>query len=71
MSRSPTFQSHPTDIELADLGYKDARARGGEVGLRAVPDPIGRILEFTRLDAIFRITDEGLPPIGGPGRKAA
>lgn len=38
--------------------YRDARSRGGEVALQKVQEPIERILEFTRLDSIFRI----LPP---------
>ena len=34
--------------------YRDARSRG-EVALQNVRKPIERILEFTRLDSIFRI----------------
>lgn len=41
--------------------YRDARSRGGEVALQRVQQPIERILEFTKLDAIFRI----LPPDAG------
>jgi|GEM_PF-817585 len=51
--------------------YKEARRRGGEVGLKRVPDSIERILEFTRLDAIFRRADEELPPLDGPDTEAA
>jgi anti-anti-sigma factor len=35
--------------------YRDARSRGGEVALQEVREPVRRILEFTRLDSIFRI----------------
>lgn len=35
--------------------YRDARSRGGEVALQKVREPVGRILEFTRLDSILRI----------------
>jgi anti-anti-sigma factor len=35
--------------------YRDARSRGGEVALQKVREPVERILEFTRLDSIFRI----------------
>ena len=35
--------------------YRDARSRGGEVALQNVRKPVERILEFTRLDSIFRI----------------
>lgn len=35
--------------------YRDARSRGGEVALQNVREPVERILEFTRLDAIFRM----------------
>jgi len=38
--------------------YKDARGRGGEIRLSEVPNPIERILEFTRLDTILLIEDE-------------
>ncbi len=37
--------------------YRDARGRGGEVALNHIPGPIERILEFTRLDSIFRIAE--------------
>jgi anti-anti-sigma factor len=51
--------------------YKDARRRGGEVGLKRVPPPIGRILEFTRLDSIFRQALGDEPPADGPNSEAA
>ena len=35
--------------------YRDARSRGGEVALQNVREPVERILEFTRLDSIFRV----------------
>ncbi len=54
--------------------YRDARSRGGEVALRQVQEPIERILEFTRLDAIFRILPPGAEsgrPVSGAGLEAA
>ncbi len=39
--------------------YRDARSRGGEVALQHVREPVERILEFTRLDSIFRILPLG------------
>ena len=63
-------------VDTAGLGvlvrcYRDARSRGGEVGLRRVPGSIERVLEFTRLDAIFRTHGEDLPPGDGPLDEAA
>jgi anti-sigma B factor antagonist len=40
--------------------YRDARSRGGEVTLQRVRKPVERILEFTRLDSIFRILPPGV-----------
>ncbi len=57
--------------------YRDARSRGGEVCLKKVPMPIERILEFTRLDSIFRIDEGGVgspaaaEETGGVRRKVA
>lgn len=50
-------------VDSAGLGvlvrcYRDVRARGGMVGLLKVPDPIERILEFTRLNTILQVSDE-------------
>ena len=63
-------------VDSAGLGvlvrcYKDARARGGLMALQAVPEPIERILEFTRLNTIFPITDQ-VPeaPADGEARAA-
>jgi anti-anti-sigma factor len=63
-------------VDTSGLGvlvrcYKEAMGRGGEVGLRRVPESIERILEFTRLDEIFRTTREDLPPGDGPLHEAA
>jgi anti-anti-sigma factor len=63
-------------VDRAVLGvlvrcYRDARARGGVVGLLKVPDPIERILEFTRLNTIFNIIEEVPPPRLGDDLKAA
>lgn len=60
-------------VDSAGLGvlvrcYRDVRARGGMVGLLKVPDPIERILEFTRLNTILQITED-VP--SGDQRKAA
>lgn len=61
-------------VDSAGLGvlvrcYRDVRARGGMVGLLKVPDPIERILEFTRLNTILQITED--VPARGDLRKAA
>jgi stage II sporulation protein AA (anti-sigma F factor antagonist) len=50
-------------VDSAGLGvlvrcYRDARIRGGMVCLQRVPVSIERILEYTRLNTIFPITDE-------------
>jgi len=63
-------------VDTSGLGvlvrcYKDARSRGGEVGLHSVPDRIGRVLEFTRLDAIFRMSRGEFPEVLGPDKDAA
>jgi len=55
-------------VDSAGLGvlvrcYRDARSRGGEIRLQDVPREIVTILEFTRLDALFR-----LETAIGPGR---
>ena len=42
--------------------YRDLRTRGGEICLRQVPPPIGRILEFTRLDSIIPVAALGTDP---------
>lgn len=62
-------------VDSAGLGvlvrcYKDARARGGWMALQAVPEPIERILEFTRLNTIFPITDQ-LPQASADGEARA
>ena len=49
-------------VDSAGLGvlvrcYRDARLRGGTVHLEQVPEPIARILEFTRLDTILPVLD--------------
>ena len=64
------FVFHLDRVELVDssgLGvlvrcYKESRARGGSLTLQNVPDAIGRILQFTRLDTIFSILDEAADP---------
>jgi len=63
-------------VDSAGLGvlvrcYRDARVRGGMVCLLKVPEAIERILEFTKLNTIFPITDE-LPALdpGGDARAA-
>lgn len=63
-------------VDSAGLGalvrcYKDARARGGTLMLTAVPEPIERILEFTRLNTIFPIAAPGADPSADGERKAA
>jgi anti-sigma B factor antagonist len=63
-------------VDSAGLGalvrcYKDARARGGTLMLAAVPEPIERILEFTRLNTIFPIAAPGADPSVDGERKAA
>ena len=51
--------------------YKDAKARGGELGLCAVPEAILKVLEFTTLDNIFRIGDATMSPNVPPDLQAA
>jgi anti-anti-sigma factor len=51
--------------------FKDARSRGGDVGLQRVPAPIERVLEFTRLDSIFAICGDDPPPVHGSDIEAA
>lgn len=63
-------------VDSAGLGalvrcYKDARARGGMMVLQAVPEPIERILEFTRLNTIFPITQGGAQSPATDNRRAA
>lgn len=63
-------------VDTSGLGvlvrcYKDAKRHGGEVGLTRVPGPIGRILEYTRLDSILPLRDEDPPPPSGPDAEAA
>ena len=60
-------------VDSAGLGvlvrcYRDARARGGTVCLLRVPNPIEKILEFTRLNTIFPITDD--VPVSSPRNDA-
>lgn len=57
------FRFDLRDVGLVDssgLGvlvrcYRDARSRGGDVCLSEVPSSIGRVLQFTRLDAILKV----------------
>jgi anti-sigma B factor antagonist len=61
-------------VDSAGLGvlvrcYRDARLRGGMVVLQRVPRPIERILEFTRLNTIFPVSDE-MPSAGQELRAA-
>jgi anti-sigma B factor antagonist len=62
-------------VDSAGLGvlvrcYRDVRARGGMVGLLKVPDSIGRILEFTRLNTILQVSDE-IPAAGSTDEQRA
>lgn len=61
-------------VDSAGLGvlvrcYKEARARGGEIQLRAVPEAIDRILEFTRLNTILPVATLNID--AGPDLRAA
>jgi anti-sigma B factor antagonist len=63
-------------VDSAGLGmlvrcYRDARGRGGEVHLRQVPDPIERVLEFTRLNTIFQTGHDAPGGDNGTGLQAA
>jgi anti-sigma B factor antagonist len=63
-------------VDSAGLGvlvrcYKDARSRGGMMVLQDVPEPIERILEFTRLNTIFPITDGSAEAATGGEPRAA
>ena len=63
-------------VDSAGLGvlvrcYRDVRARGGMVGLLKVPDPIGRILEFTRLNTILQVSDEVPAAVSTDEQRAA
>ena len=42
--------------------YKDAKIHGGELALAHVPRDIQAVLEYTRLDSIFRQTRVQIPP---------
>ncbi len=44
--------------------YRDARGRGGEVCLQKVPGPIEKILDFTRLSTVFRMSAGDLAGAG-------
>lgn len=62
-------------VDSAGLGvlvrcYRDARVRGGMVCLLKVPEAIERILEFTKLNTIFPITDDLSTLDGGDVRAA-
>jgi anti-sigma B factor antagonist len=63
-------------VDSAGLGvlvrcYRDARVRGGMVCLLKVPEAIERILEFTKLNTIFPITDDLSTLDSGDGARAA